>query len=190
MQFIKSVAIVIALFFGISMVAQAQKGGLQVHGGYLMGINNNEAFSPDVVRGGYQVIADARLIGGGMHFLFGGGVGRWAINSGSGFGGDQMTLATGRFGLGITLVEFSRNLRLRTKLVGSIRFIGSVDADKIDNQEFRKVNDSFGGALTGLGLDIGAITVDFEYEHGLINMINQKPDTKINFFSLTAGVFF
>jgi hypothetical protein len=181
-------SIVVATISGL----YSQNGGLQVHAGYIAAFNGDKNFSPSGFRGGYRVIADGRLIGGSMHFLVGGGFGNMAINATSapGFSSDSYNFFSGRIGIGFTILRISRDLRLRSKIIGTVHFVGDVDETKIENPEYRQVNDSYGGASTGLGIDMGWLTFDVEYEVGLINMIFEKPDTKLHILSLTAGFMF
>ena len=55
---------------------------------------------------------------------------------------------------------------------------------------YESINDSWGGLVTGLGLDLKALTFDVEYQFGLINAYREQKDSKINSLSITLGFFF
>lgn len=181
-----------AFFLSMAGVQAQSTSGLQVYSGYLAGLNSNKDFSPTGVRGGYFAGADARLLGGDMYFLIGGRFNVMSLNASSapGFSSDTYSFFSGRIGVGFTILNISRNIRLRSKFLGSVHLLNTIEEEKIDNPRFTEVNDSYGGLVTGLGVDIGFITADLEYEYGVINSVFKEPDTKISFLTLSVGFKF
>lgn len=164
-----------------------ESGGLQVYGGYVVPVSDDLSdYTVDGVRGGFVIGADTRLLGQGLNILIGG---RYAfMNAGS---DDEFSMTTGRIGLGFTLLEVSRRIRIRSKLAAAVHFVTDFPTGlRPDGSGSYLVNDSFAGAVTGLGIDIGVFTIDLEYEYGLINAINKESDTTLDWVALTAGVHF
>ena len=60
----------------------------------------------------------------------------------------------------------------------------------IDVPGYQRLNDSSGGIVTGLGMDFGALTLDLEYQLGVINAFRDQKDSKFNVMSFAVGFFF
>lgn len=184
--------LLLAGLFTTSLRAQ-QGGGLQVFAGYRTSLTSLDAYLPGSMGGGPTIGADARLLGDDLYFLFGGS---YSIQGGDGefFGVDAdegYSMTSGRIGLGFRLFRISRKISIRSKAVASIHFVNDFEtATNPDTGEDYLINDSFAGAITGLGLDIGALTLDLDYEYGLINAINKQSETTVDFITLTGGVKF
>lgn len=178
-------AVLLVTLTSITSTCLAQGGGLQLYAGGLASLNTLEQYTEADVTGGLVIGADARLLGGGLHILIGG---RYGMIAG---GADDFTMTTGRIGIGFTLFKISDRLLLRSKIAGSIHFTNGFEAStKPNSSDPYLINDSFAGGVAGLGIDIGILTIDLEYEYGLVNAINREADTTMDFVSLTAGVFF
>ena len=84
---------------------------------------------------------------------------------------------------------------MRSKLQGSLMFVNdfnsdAIKIDKLKNSGYTKINDGIAGLNTCLGITLGSLTLDLDYEYGLYNLYFEKKDTKLNFYSLVVGVRF
>ena len=127
-----------------------------------------------------------------MYFLIGGRYTKLAINDDSfpAISSNSYNVGTLRIGLGFTLAHLSRRVKLKSLLVGSLHFQGLIDSNQVRDLVFEDLNDSFLGATTGLGVDIGALTLMVEYEYGLVNAVRFIQETKMNFITVSAGFWF
>ena len=182
----------ITSFLSSNILSAQSTSGVQVYGGYVAGFNSDNEFTPSGIRGGYLLGADARVLAGDLYFLFGGRYNVIAINGASAFGfsSDNFDFGTARVGIGFTVWNINRTTRLRSKFLGSAHFVLDVDREKVQNPDYSRFNDTFAGLTTGIGLDKGLFTIDLEYELGLVNAVFEKPDTKIDFITLTGGIKF
>ena len=171
-----------------------QDGGMRVYAGTTSLVNKDKIANPDgFSHSGYHIGADGRLMAGGMSFLVGV---RYTSVSGSATKdfkllGHESTLSlmNGRVGLGISLFTFSNLIRVRTKILGSFDIILAKGGPNLSPPGFL-LNDGWAGLVTGLGVDVGPIVVDLEYEFGVINGYNQKKSSTFNSLSLSLGFFF
>lgn len=141
---------------------------------------------------GYMIGADARLLDGSMYFLVGGQFHNLQFAATESFkltGGDWKIIM-GRFGLGFDLIHFSNNLAIRSKLLGSINMNVSYPDGGLRIMGYSDVNEAFFGATTGLGVTIGFIDVDIEYQYGLLNTFYEQSNTKGNSITFMAGIHF
>jgi hypothetical protein len=171
----------------------AQGGGLQVFAGYRTSITPLETYLAGSAGGGPTIGADARLLGEDLYFLIGGS---YSIQGGEGefFSTDiesGYSMTSARIGIGFRVFRISRKISIRSKVAGSIHFINDIETAENTSTGANYIpNDSFAGGLTGLGIDIGALTIDLDYEYGLINAINKVPESTVDFITLTAGFKF
>ncbi len=181
----------VILMFYFNMSGQA---GAHVHGGLLAGQFNTTNLTPEgTTHRGWRVGVDARLNSGKMFFTGGVHYFKYSFDAADGgeyFNtGDSFTIQKGRFGLGWNLIEIPLIMRLRAKLMGSINLITAPDDRDLPSQ-YERMNDGYASLDFGLGVDVLFFTIDLEYEKGMLNAVNQAPDTKLDYWSLTAGVFF
>lgn len=189
------IVILIALFAQLSF----GQAGMNIYVGPSM------AFSKDnIVTGsgeahyGYVIGAHARLNSDPMYFLISGEYGTMDFVSNkklSFIGGDDLTYAKAKIGLGFDVFRFSQKVAIRTKLQGSLMFVNGFNNDllklpKYVNNGYTEVNDGIAGLATCVGVTLGALTFDLEYEHGLFNIFKEKKQSKLNFINLVAGVRF
>lgn len=182
--------ITLCLFFAVGLWGQG-KGGASLYGGITQAVSQDKTYTPDGYKqSGYHLGLDARLFGGTMYF--GGGLEYHVLTlipleKNQYFGPEEkLSMIKTRFGLGFYVYRFTRSVYLRAKAYGTFNFNAAYDSDKIDYE----LVGTHAGAIGGIGLDIGAITFDFDYEHGLINAISERPDTKMNFYKFSVGFFF
>lgn len=186
-------AVLFFLFGLFSHAAMAQGGSLQVFAGYRTSITPLDAYLAGSAGGGPTIGADARLLGEDLYFLIGGS---YSIQSGQGefFSADidsGFSLTSARIGIGFRIFRISRRISLRSKVAGSLHFVNDLEMGENPSTGADYIpNDSFAGGLTGLGLDIGALTIDVDYEYGLINAVNKEAESTVDFITVTAGFKF
>lgn len=143
---------------------------------------------------GYLIGFDSRLNSGNMYFSLGGRYINTSLvpeNSMSFFSNaEDYKLAELRAGFGFNLINFNRHTRLRSKVMGSVMMALNSPSDRVDIEGYEVINDSWGGVVTGIGLDFGPMTADFEFHKGLVNVYKGQSDSRLNAFALTVGVFF
>jgi len=172
----------------------SSQAGAHVHAGLLAGKFNTDILTPNDTRHrGFRLGVDARLNSGKMFFT--GGVHYFkfafdATNDGDYFKpGDSFSIQKGRFGLGWNLIEIPLIMRLRAKLLGSVNLI-SAPEDRELPAPYERMNDGYASIDIGVGVDVLFLTLDVEYEKGLLNAVNQASETTLDYWSLTVGVFF
>lgn len=170
------------------------QAGAHVHGGIISGKFNTASLTPSgTSHTGYRIGVDARLNSGKMFFTGGAHYFRYAFDateSGAYFKNeDSFSIQKARFGLGWNLIEVPLIMRLRAKLLGSVNLITAPDNRDLPSQ-YERMNDGYASIDVGVGVDVLFFTLDVEYEKGLLNTVNQAPDTTIDYWSLTLGVFF
>ncbi len=102
----------------------------------------------------------------------------------------NLSLIKGRWGLGFYLTKINQ-MKLRLKVLGSLDYVNSYDDEAISaNAPYNQLNDSSLGGVVGLGIDLSFITIDLEYQKGFINAYREIPDSKVDYITLSAGVFF
>jgi hypothetical protein len=187
------------IFFCLIYIAvetsHAQTQGLVVQAGL------TSAFSKDknITRSGeghygWMVGGDARILEGGMYFIIGGQYHQTSLISTTkaDFFKNDWQILMGRAGFGFNVINFSERIVLRSKILGSVNFIIDTTSEglPVDGYRGKDLNDSFLGATTGVGLTLGSIDIDLEYQYGIMNAIYKKPDTKFGFITLMAGFHF
>lgn len=180
--------------WGINLSLSAQ-GGLNLYSGFAASYSKDINVTPaGMGHYGYFLGADFRLNSGDMYFAGGGRYYFTSLlpeNEVSFFSNSETySFLTARFGLGFNLYHFSYHTRLRSKILGVIDFSGASPSKMIDVPGYQNLNDSSAGIATGLGLDIGPLTVDLEYKKGLVNAYRNQKDTKFNVWSFAVGFFF
>ncbi|MBL0098863.1 MAG: hypothetical protein IPP49_01460 [Saprospiraceae bacterium] len=97
---------------------------------------------------------------------------------------------SGRAGIGFNVLRLSEKISFRSKIVGSINFIFDAPSDGLNIAGYKDVNDSSMGAVTGLGLTMGSIDIDLDFQYGLINVFYKQPKTTFDSWTLMAGFHF
>ncbi len=183
----------VLIFIGLGTgLAQS---GMQIHTGISAAFSQDKNITPSGMgHYGHFVGVDGRLHSGGMYFAGGMKYYRTSLlaeSSKSFFSNtENYNFFAARFGLGFTIKQFSHNIALRSKLFGVFNFSNSSPVNTIDVAGYEQLNDSSGGVVTGLGMDIGFFTVDLEYERGIINAFKGRPDSKNDIVSFSVGVLF
>lgn len=184
------ITIIFCLVLCISVSGQA---GAHVHAGAVAGKFGTETLTPGgTSHRGFRVGVDARLNSGKMFFTGGAHYMKFAFDAGDGEffkPGDSFSVQKARFGLGWNLIEVPLVMRLRAKLMGSVNLITAPE-DRDLPPQYERMNDGYASLDFGVGVDVLFFTLDVEYEKGLLNAVNMAPDTTIDYWSLTMGVFF
>jgi hypothetical protein len=192
-----SVFLAITLLISQKMTSQA---GMTIYAGPSFG------FSPDKVvtaggegHFGYVIGAHARLNSDFMYFMLTGEYGTFDLvgnNKWNFVGGDDLKYIKGKVGLGFDLKRLSSKMVLRSKLQGSLLFVNDYDDNWIKNDTrlatngYTTINEGMAGVATCVGLTIGSLDLDLEYEQGLYNLYTGHKASKIHFINLTAGFRF
>lgn len=185
---------ILLILFLSANFATAQVGGMRAYAGITTMTNQDSNINPEgQVYSGYHIGVDGRLMSGTMSFLVGGrytAVSRMPQENIKIFGHEsQMSIMNGRVGLGYNIASIGRLFKIRTKLLASFDLVLATSGELIGLPGYN-LNDGWLGGVTGLGFDIGPIIIDFEYELGVLNAYNKKPDSKFNSFSASVGFFF
>jgi len=186
-------SLILILFFAQTAV-DAQSPGLVIQAG----LSTAYAKDTNITKGnqahyGYVIGADARIIEGSMYFIIGGQYHVTSLNSTSSqdfFKNNDWKILMTRLGLGFNIIKFSDKLALRSKLLGSINF--SLDSPRggLNIPDYMVLNDSFLGVTSGLGLTIGFIDIDLEFQFGVINAYQFQPKSTFDSWTLVTGVHF
>ena len=174
--------LVILFLSTFSVMMNAQAGAHIFAGGVMVSSSDKNLTIPKSGALGYEVGLDARLNSDNMYFLVGG---KYGV-----LGKKEFSYIKGRIGLGFDIFHFSHNIYLRTKIQGSLNFVNDYDSNIAVNPGYEKVNDGFAGVNTGLGLTLGALMFDIDYEYGIFNVAFKQADSKINFLGLNVGYRF
>ncbi len=142
---------------------------------------------------GWMVGADARLLEGDMYFIIGGQYHRTGLMSTASpdfFKNNDWALFHGRCGVGFNIFRISENIIFRSKILGSINFLLDAPKDALNIPEYKEINDSSLGAVTGLGVTIGSFDIDLDFQYGIINAYKEKPKSTFDIWTLMAGFHF
>lgn len=186
--------IIIALILTATLQIQAQgKGGAIIYSGITSATSEDEFLTPEgTAITGYHVGLDARLFSGTM--FFGGGVQYHKLTLLATPEAEYFSpkkshnLVKTRFGLGFNIHQFTHLIILRAKAYGSFNFNLEYDPEMVPSGY--EYTGAYAGAIGGIGLDIGFISIDVEYEKGLVNALSQRSDSKLDIWTLSLGVFF
>ncbi len=189
----RGIGIVILFLSIFSYKVQGQFQGLVVQAGY------SAAFSKDINvtpsgqgHYGWTVGADARLLDGDLYFIMGGHYHSTNIVSSTSpnpFGKHDWGYVVGRFGMGFSLWRISEKVAIRSKLLGCINFNSKIPSSGFISG-YEKINDSFAGVGSGLGLTLGKLEIDLDYQYPILNTYFEKPDSKMTILSLVGGIRF
>jgi len=192
MKYIHSLLLTIFLFS--STLIGAQSPGLVVQAGLSTAYaKDGNITNKNQGHYGYFIGADARILEGGMYFIIGGQYHATSLTSTSDpefFKNNDWKILMTRLGLGFNLVQFSDKLTLRSKLLGSINFNLDAPKDALNIPNYEDLNDSFLGATTGLGVTIGFIDIDLDFQYGFINAYTKQPKSTFDFWTLGVGAHF
>lgn len=184
---------IILCFFSISTTFG--QGGMNIYTGIAANFNKDKNVTPEGTgHYGYFVGVDGRLNSGDLYFAGGLRYHRTSLmaeSSKSFFSNEEnFAVLVFRGGFGFNLKHFSHKTRLRSKIFGAFNMASNSPETRLETVGYEKLNDSWGGLTSGLGMDIGAITLDLEYHKGFVNAYNGQPGTKFDTWSFAVGFFF
>ena len=170
------------------------QAGVKAYAGIITAYSQDDLITPEgYIHSGYTIGVDTRLDNDPMYFLIGGAFGTMDListKSLSYFDGDKLTFIKGRFGLGFDVLRITSKIFITTKFAGVIKYIVSYDETLLTIPEYDVINKGTATVLGGVGVTIGLLSVDFEYEYGLFNLYSEKKDTRFDYINITAGINF
>lgn len=182
--------VVTTIILILSTILLHGQGGGYVNGGLVWGKNKFEGVTPNGERHvGFKAGVDMSLNSGNMFFLPGFHYMRVGFNTErSTFFSPVIPLEIikGRFGLGFIL-HHGRRIKVRSKVQGAMHWVINAHTIDLNNS---KLNEGYAGVDLGLGLSIGALTIDVEYEKGVINSVYKISSSHFDFLYATIGFFF
>ncbi len=83
----------------------------------------------------------------------------------------------------------TKPFKLKTYLGGSANFVLATDEniERISDDDYHDVSFAIEG---GTGIELFFFTIDIFYQHGLMKVIIDEPNSKMRIWGLNAGVFF
>ncbi len=193
MNNLKNFSLVLLFLSTVSYQVAAQFQGLVVQTGYSSAFSKDKNITPDGQgHYGWTVGADARLLEGDLYFIMGGHYHSTNIKASASrnpFGKHDWGYIVGRFGMGFSIWQIAENLTLRSKVLACINFNVKVPPSGFE-PGYEKINDSFAGVASGLGVTFGMFEFDFDYQYPLLGSYFEKPDSKMTIISLVGGVRF
>lgn len=185
--------IVLFLIFQV-FVMSGQAPGLVIQGGLTSTFSKDPIITKNgEAHYGWLVGADARILEGDLYFIVGGQYSNTSLRSSSApnfFVKRDWKQLSGRFGIGFNLWRISEKVSFRSKLLGSINFLMDAPKDALQIVGYETLNDSYLGAVSGLGLTLGMFDFDLEYQYGLINAYQLQSKSKFSGITLLAGFHF
>lgn len=184
---------VFLLFF--SFYANAQDdAGIRAYAGITSAKNRVAAITPaGNNHTGFHFGADGRLNSGRMFFVVGlryTKIDLLANSNNSYFDVESNhSIFSGRVGLGWHLIQFGPLGSIRGKALLQLDSNSSYDVSLLSSP-YEDLVGATAGATVGLGVQLRFLTLDLEYEYGLVNVYSQQKETKADSFSLSLGVFF
>ncbi len=142
---------------------------------------------------GHFVGLDLRL-DGGMYFMGGGRIYRTSIiaETEKSFtsNAEHWYVGSMRGGLGFNLFRPTYRSVIRARVLGSFQFSMNFPENTVQTEGYETVNGTFAGVIGGIGVDLSFITIDLEYQKGLVNAYFQQPDSTFDVWSLAIGFAF
>jgi hypothetical protein len=183
------------LFMSSSIFSQA---GMNIYAGPFVMATQDQNFTPKgEYHSGYLVGLHGRLNSDNLYFLLSGEYGLTNIVSNKEikiFGDKDLTFFKFKVGLGLDILKLSENAGIRVKGQGVLLSVSKLDETLLNIPRFRDdykdVNDGTVGVATGVGVFLGPLTFDINYEIGFLNFVKEKPDTNLNFLDLVVGLRF
>lgn len=183
----------LALVMLLSTTFYAQAGA-KAYVGLTSGFNQDSNVTPSgAMHSGWVAGVDARLNNDRMYFLFGLLYGTADLNAQTSptfLTGDKMSFIKGRVGLGFDMIRISPKLFITSKIAGSIKYIQSYDRALLTQEGYEMLNDGTAGLVGGVGVRLGSVNIDLEYEHGLFNLYNKVTNSNMHYITLATGINF
>lgn len=188
-----STAVCAAFLLILGFTAGAQAPGLAIQAGLTTAYaKDNNITTANQAHYGWMVGADARLLDNDLYFIIGGQFHNTSLKSTSGpqFFTNDLKVFMGRAGIGFNVFRFSEKMSLRSKIVGSLNYVIDAPDKGLNIPGFMELNDAYAGGATGVGLTIGALDLDLEFQYGFINAFYKQPKSTFDIWTLMAGFHF
>lgn len=179
--------ILFSTIFCIISINLSSQAGIGFSSGLSLGYNNDSVVTPENTKHtGYFIGADTNLNSGKMYFIVGGQYQKLSFlaSSENAFfeNNPAMTYFNLRVGLGFEVINFSDNVKLNTKALGTINTLLSYPESFL-TEPYDTFNTSTAGIVLGLSIDFSLISVFAEYNKGFVNAVNEVPNTEFDFIS-------
>ncbi len=190
----KKLLLISFLFY--SYCGLTQEPGIRFYGGVTNAQNRVLAVTPNgQSHAGFHFGADGRINGGKMFFVVGARYSQIDLISTDEPNyfspASSHRILSGRIGLGWHLINFSNKSSLRGKVLGQLDSNLGYDEELIENRSlYNSLVDASAGAVVGLGVQLNFLTIDVEYEYGLVNVYSMEKETKMDAISVSVGAFF
>lgn len=181
------------LIFSVCTIGAASTQ-THMHFGLLSGSNKLETLTPkDFSHSGWRIGIDQQILGKGLYLLGGLHYVRFNEEARSGtnfFETDPaIQILKPRVGIGITPIAFTDLLKLRFKGMASYNYFLAFEGERA-SFESDKIKSGYMNLDIGVGVTVGIITVEIEYELGLNNVIEDLSDSQFRFLTVSAGLMF
>jgi len=192
----KKVAFILFALFQFALIGYGQTAGLVLQ----TGLTASYSKTPNLTAAkqahyGWMAGADARILDGGLYFMLGAQYHQTQILSTEKpeFFNNDLEMMKFRLGMGFTLVKLSYKSFIRSKVLGSVNFV----LDGPDTKPYfpnspqpANLNDSSLGLTTGIGLTLGALDFDLDFEYGVLNLVFKQPKSTFDSFTFMVGFHF
>jgi hypothetical protein len=141
---------------------------------------------------GYHIGVDVRI--GPYGFYLSPGLHYYGIDIGSTNGFEYFAkspkyhIIKGPLNLGYKMF-ITRKIKFRLKAGVDVNYVLLIDDNDL-NIGYNNVNDAYFGINIGVGLDMNRVTLDFNFESGLTDVLKDQVDSKFNYLTLSLGFFF
>jgi len=185
---------VISIFVFSILCVSASFSQTHMHFGLLSGSNSLQTLTPDdFSHSGWRVGVDQQVFGKGVYILSGIHYVRFneeARNGTDFFDTDPaIQILKPRAGIGITPLALSKFFKIRGKALASYNYFLAFEGEDA-TFETDKIKSGYMNLDLGLGVTVGILTLDVEYEMGLNDVIEDLADSKYRFLSVSAGFMF
>jgi hypothetical protein len=190
----KIICLCLFLNFAMNMSAQIN---MTLHAGLSHGYSRDQVLAPKGNgHNGYLIGADIRLLDDGICFLFSGDYGKFNLspdNKFNFFSNHSLAYYKMKGGFGFDLARLSKNVKLRSKIQGNLTYLNKYDpidvgpSPLLREYGYTQLNEAIAGLSSCIGVTVGNIDFELEYEYGFYNIYYTKKDSKINFINLYTG---
>lgn len=192
----KKVTLIIFVLFLLTSIGYGQSAGLVLQTGLTASYSKTPNLtSANQAHYGWMAGADARILDGGLYFLLGAQYHQTQILSTGKpeFFTNDLEMMKFRLGMGFTIVQLSYKSFIRSKVLGSVNFIlDGPDTNPYfpNSPQPANLNDSSLGLTTGIGLTLGSLDFDLDFEYGLLNVVFKQPKSTFDSFTFMVGFHF
>ena len=187
----RTLILTLSLIITVTLLANSQT---HMHFGLLSGSNKLETLTPDdFSHSGWRIGIDQQILGKGVYLLGGLHYVRFNEEARSGtnfFETDPaIQILKPRAGIGITPLALTDLLKLRLKGMASYNYFLAFEGERA-SFDSDKIKSGYLNLDIGIGVTVGILTVDLEYELGLNDVIEDLSDSQFRFLTVSAGLMF